>query len=70
MERKERARRVRVQRERMKGWQKVWDACMKAARDGNEQPKTADDEDTRAPMNDEVAAKNGRDEDKNDILPF
>lgn len=54
----------------MKGWQKVWDACMKAARDGNEQPKTADDEDTRAPMNDEVAAKNGRDEDKNDILPF
>lgn len=60
MEQKERARRVRVQRERMKGWQKVWDACMKAARGGNdgEQPNlTADD--------DKEAAKDGRDENTN-----
>ena len=44
----------------MKGWQKVWDACMKAARGGNdgEQPNlTAHD--------DKEAAKDGRDENTN-----
>ena len=68
MERKERARRVRVQRERMKGWQTVWDACMKAAGGGNDGDggggkTTACEEGTEA-------AKDGRDEDKNDVLPF
>lgn len=40
-----------AKRERMKGWQKVWDACMKAARG-------EDDTD---------AAKGGCDNDKNDV---
>ena len=60
MEQKERAMRLKAKRERMKGWRKVWDACMRAARGGNEgeQPNTAADGDKE-----KGAAKDGCDND-------
>lgn len=55
--------RLKAKRERMKGWRTVWDACMRAARGGNE----GEDEGggrTAACGEESDAAKDGCDNDK------